>query len=206
MNRNLVVIILIITFFCSTGDTLAQNADIRLLRSLNSPELLPSDGFFRFISDSHGYFVASIPITLGAAGFIKRDDDLKNKALEMAVSAVVNLGITTAIKYVVNRERPFITYPDIRKKSGAVTPSFPSGHTSAAFETATSLSLSFPRWYVIFPSFAWAGTVGYSRMHLGVHYPSDVLAGAIIGSGSAWLTHVVNKKLSNTRSRRVSGK
>jgi membrane-associated phospholipid phosphatase len=187
-------IFLIICMF--PGILFAQNADIRLLRAFNSPETLSSDCFFKFVSDSHGYLVIGIPVSIGAAGFIRHDDEMKKKALEMMASAAVNFGITTALKYSINRERPFITYPDIVKKSGALSPSFPSGHTSAAFEAATSLSLSYPKWYIIAPSYVWAGTVGYSRMHLGVHYPSDVLAGAIVGSGSAWLTHVVNRKLS----------
>lgn len=102
---------------------------------------------------------------------------------------------STALKYSVNRERPFVTYPDIIKKTDTHSPSFPSGHTSNAFATATSLSLAYPKLYIIFPSFAYAGTVAYSRMHLGVHYPSDVAAGAVIGAGCAYLTHKVNKLL-----------
>lgn len=180
----------------------SQNTDINILRSINSPESLPSDGFFKFISDSHGYIVIGIPVTTGVAGLIKHDDQMKNEACEMITAAAINLGITTLLKYSINRERPFITYPDIMKKSGAASPSFPSGHTSAAFAAATSITLSYPKWYVIIPSYTWAGTVGYSRMHLGVHYPSDVLFGAIIGSGSAWLTHAINKKLSITSSKK----
>ena len=107
----------------------------------------------------------------------------------------INTGITEAMKYSINRTRPFITYTDIVKKSAAGSPSFPSGHTSSAFAMATSLSLTYPKWYIIVPSICWAGTVGYSRMDLGVHYPSDVLAGALVGAGSAWLTYYVNKKL-----------
>ena len=58
-----------------------------------------------------------------------------------------------------------------------------------------SLSLIYPKWYVIAPAFTWAGLVGYSRVYLGVHYTSDVLAGAVLGSGSAYLSHYLNKKL-----------
>jgi membrane-associated phospholipid phosphatase len=111
-------------------------------------------------------------------------------------SVAVNQGITEILKYTIRRDRPFITYPDITKKSAARGPSFPSGHTSSAFALATSLSLSYPKWYVIASSYTYASTVAFSRMDLGVHYPSDVLAGALVGAGSAWLTYVVNKKLS----------
>ena len=70
--------------------------------------------------------------------------------------------------------------------------SFPSGHTSLAFTTATALSLKYPKWYIIAPSYLWASSVGYSRMNLGVHYPSDVVAGALLGAGSAYVTYIVN--------------
>lgn len=132
---------------------------------------------------------------MGTAGLIKHDEKLFRNTEVLVGATIINLGITTVLKYTVNRTRPFVTYPDIFKKSKGGSPSFPSGHTSGAFATATSLSLSYPKWYVITPLYVWACTVGYSRMDLGVHYPSDVLAGALIGAGSAWLTHYVNKKL-----------
>lgn len=173
----------------------SQNLDIRILRSINSPEKLPSDKFFKLVSNTNTYVVIGIPATIGTIGLIKHDDKLIRNACVAVAAYAINSGFTVAMKYSINRTRPFITYTDIVKKSSAGSPSFPSGHTSSAFATATSLSLMYPRWYVIVPSICWAGMVGYSRMHLGVHYPSDVLAGALVGAGSAWLTHFVNKKL-----------
>jgi membrane-associated phospholipid phosphatase len=183
----------------------AQNPDIRILRSLNSQQDLPSDSFFQFMSNSSVYLVVGIPAGLTAAGLIRHDKKLIRSALVTVAASALCAGITTTLKYSVNRERPFITYPDIRKKSYGGSPSFPSGHTSSAFATATSVSLAWPKWYVIVPSYTWAGTVAYSRMDLGVHYPSDVLAGAIIGAGTAWFSFEVNKKLnSNLRKKRVN--
>ncbi|HLN56182.1 MAG TPA: phosphatase PAP2 family protein [Bacteroidales bacterium] len=184
-----------------TAIAFPQNLDIRILRALNSSQDLPSDNFFRFISDSHGYFAAAIPLTVGVTGFIKDDDLIKRKALEMSEAIVFDVAVSQALKYIVNRDRPFISYPDITRKTGAGDPSFPSGHTSASFAAATTLSLNYPEWYVIVPAFAWAGTVGYSRMHLGAHYPSDVLGGALIGSASAVLSHYVNRKLNERHSK-----
>lgn len=63
--------------------------------------------------------------------------------------------------------------------------SFPSGHTVTAFALALSLSFFLPRWR--WPLFVLAALVGLSRIVLGQHYPSDVLAGALLGIGSTLL-------------------
>ena len=113
----------------------------------------------------------------------------------MGASLIVAEGVTTVLKYSVNRTRPFDVYPFIVKKSSGGNPSFPSGHTTDAFAAATSLSLCYPKWYVIAPSYLWACSVAYSRMYLGVHYPTDVLAGMVVGSGVAELAYEVRKKI-----------
>jgi membrane-associated phospholipid phosphatase len=184
---------LILLFFPAT--LFSQNLDIRLLRSINSSEKLSSDRFFQFISNSDAWLVVGIPVAAGTTGLIKKDDVLLRNACVTLAAIVINSGITESLKYTINRDRPYKTYPYITKKSGGGSPSFPSGHTSGAFALATSLSLSYPKWYIIVPSYSWAGLVGFSRMDLGVHFPSDVLAGAIVGAGSAWLTYYINKKL-----------
>jgi membrane-associated phospholipid phosphatase len=113
--------------------------------------------------------------------------------LKSGVAIVAAVSMSTVLKYGIHRERPYSRYPDIEKLSDDSTPSFPSGHTTSAFCTATSLSLMYPKWYVIVPSYSWAVAVGYSRMHMGMHYPSDVLMGAIIGTASSFLSFKVQK-------------
>jgi membrane-associated phospholipid phosphatase len=194
--------VLLFLIFLIPAEVFSQNIDIRLLRSINSGEILNSDKYFRFITNSDTYVIIGAPAILAGAGLIRDDDKMLRNAFVMAAASIVNAGVTGALKYSINRDRPFVTYPDILKKAKAGSPSFPSGHTSSAFATATSLSLSYPEWYVIVPSFAYAGTVAYSRMHLGVHYPSDVAAGAIIGAGCAYITYKVNKALLNNNKRR----
>jgi membrane-associated phospholipid phosphatase len=167
----------------------AQNLDIQLLRVLYTPGNQPSDATFQFLTDSYPLVVAGTPVLMGATALLTNDKRLFSDALEVGTSVLINAGMVLAVKYSVNRDRPFLTYPDIVAKDVESGPSFPSYHTAASFNTATSLSLKYPHWYVIIPSYLWAGSVGYSRMRLGVHYPSDVVAGALMGAGSAWLTH-----------------
>ena len=180
----------------------SQNIDIQILRSLNSQKIQSSDNFFKFVSNTNSGVVLGVPVTMGIVGLIKHDDKLFRNACVVVVANGINLGFTYALKYSINRKRPFETYPDIMKKSDGGDPSFPSGHTSSAFATATSLSLAYPKWYIIAPLYLWAGTVGYSRLHLGVHYPSDVMGGMIVGAGSAFLTYKANKWLNNYHGKR----
>jgi membrane-associated phospholipid phosphatase len=177
----------------------SQNIDIRLLRSINSPEDLPADNFCKALSSSEVFVVAGIPAGIAIAGLIHDDKEMVRDAGVIAASSAITFIFSSALKYTVNRDRPYETYPDIIQKMDVTSPSFPSGHTSAAFSTATSISLAYPKWYFIVPSYAWAGAVAYSRMELGVHYPSDVLAGAMIGSGTAFLSYKINEKLNQRK-------
>jgi undecaprenyl-diphosphatase len=69
--------------------------------------------------------------------------------------------------------------------------SFPSGHTSAAFMMATLISYfsqSFTDVSLIFLLYSWAALIGFSRVILGVHFPTDTLMGAVLGISSALLS------------------
>lgn len=185
--------ILLSLLICTTS-LFAQKTDIDMLRKINLNRNQKLDGTFKFISDSDTPVIFACPLTVLTVGLINKDKLTIQKGLVMTGTLCLNGGLTTVMKYGFKRTRPFASYPEIQKLDKAGSYSFPSGHTSSAFAFATSISLAYPKWYVVAPSFAWAGLVGYSRMHLGVHYPSDVLVGALIGVGSGFLMHLLGKK------------
>lgn len=188
--KNLALVFISFLFF--SQNIFAQNLDIRLLREINLNRNKKLDNGFRLMSNSVTPVTIAAPIIVFSAGLIKDDATIMKKGIYIGEAVFVSSFVATALKYSIKRERPYVTYPELENETSGDSPSFPSGHTSAAFSAATSISIAFPKWYVIAPSFLWAGASGYSRMDLGVHYPSDVLAGAIIGSGSAWLSYKLN--------------
>lgn len=167
----------------------AQNADIDILRSINSNSGTFRNKAYPVITESATPVTLSVPLTLFITGIASKNDTLKKQSYQMVAPLLIANVVAVGLKYSIDRKRPFETYPFIEKKSSGGSPSFPSGHTATAFATATTLSLMYPEWYLIAPVYLWAAGVGYSRMYLGVHYPSDVLAGAIIGSGLSILSY-----------------
>jgi Membrane-associated phospholipid phosphatase len=106
--------------------------------------------------------------------------------VKCTVSLILSTVVAQIFKRAVNRIRPFLIVNDLNiKKIGIDKYSFPSGHTTAAFTISVMTSLFYPS--AIFLLVSLASLVGISRIYLGVHYPSDVFAGAILGTLSSYL-------------------
>ena len=181
-----------------------QNVDINILKEINLNRYKGADDGMNFLTNTSDFVAVGTPAALLVIGFIKDDAALKIEGLNAAVAVVGTYAVGYALKKSIDRNRPYVTYPFLQNYKVENDSSFPSGSTAVAFSAATSLSLSYPKWYVIVPAAIYATGVGYSRLHLGVHYPSDVVAGAVMGAGSALISRKLNKILINEfRKRKV---
>lgn len=185
MNR-----LLIILFLAGTVPLHAQKkidqADFAVLQKMEAHRTVGMTKLMLVISDASKFVNIGVPTGLFVAGTIRHDKDMQQNALYIFSSTATTIIFTFAIKRLVKRPRPFLAHINFHAVYQPAEHSFPSGHTSTAFSTATALSMAYSKWYVVAPSLLWASSVGYSRMYLGVHYPTDVAAGAALGAGTAF--------------------
>ncbi len=192
-------ILLLISFFSSAILAQNENWEFRYLQNLENNRTEGKTSFYNTVSASMYVFTIAAPTTHLIAGLAKDDRDLKKTALYLFESAAIAQAISFSTKSIVNRQRPGEKYPNLHPVNIAKNASFPPGHTTGAFALATSITIAHPEWYVAVPSFTWAGLVSYSRLYLGVHYPTDVFAGAVVGAGSAWLSYRLNKWMHSSK-------
>lgn len=198
-KRSLFIFTLFLLLSSSPIVAQVQRADLGVLIEMMEHRKEEPTEFWQQISNSTNIVSMLVPVSVLATGYARGEKTTIQKGWFMAETLIASSLVTMGLKYSFRRNRPFNTDPFIVPASSGGSPSFPSGHTSEAFATATSLTLAWPKWWVAVPAYTWAGAVGYSRMYLGVHYPSDVLAGAVVGAGSAWLMYKANKWLHHNK-------
>lgn len=122
-----------------------------------------------------------LAIALGVSGFSWSRPWLWTR---VGVAILVAESVSGALKVWVERDRPPLSNPDPEPLVQLpATYSFPSGHATVSFACATVLILAVPRLRV--PLYVLAALIAFSRVYVGVHYPFDVLAGAVLGVGIA---------------------
>ena len=118
----------------------------------------------------------------------------KSKQIAILGLAALILGnaVVYVLKYVVAEPRPFLVLGNVHQLvPESEVYSFPSGHSASSFAVATILGLKYSlnfknkRFRLIYPLIAFAALIGFSRVYIGVHYPLDVVFGALIGILSA---------------------
>ena len=116
-------------------------------------------------------------VAIAISGFSWRRASL---AIRTAATILVAEAVSGGFKEWFGRARPPLRDPDPEPLvSLPATSSFPSGHATVAFACATVLALAVPR--LRWPLLALATVIAFSRVYVGVHYPLDVLAGAVLG-------------------------
>ncbi len=121
----------------------------------------------------------AIALCLGA--MLRYGTSFESYGIKLSLSLIITGSISQIIKRSVNRIRPFLILNSLNiKKIGIDDFSFPSGHTTAAFTMAITTAIFFPAIGVV--AIFLSSMVGVSRIYLGVHFPTDVVAGIIIGT------------------------
>ncbi|MEM1093959.1 MAG: phosphatase PAP2 family protein [Bacteroidota bacterium] len=181
--------------------------DYRILRAWYTQEQRPIAQWMRFTDRTAYPLFYGSPLLmwgLAAANTVET-----RAAYRFTAAHAATVGSTFLLKRLVKRDRPYVQHSDIMARRSSDLElierpdprSFPSGHTALAVALATTMALEYPEPYVVIPSVIWAGSIGLSRVWLGLHYPSDVLLGGLLGGGIAWAVHALGDRIIPVRLR-----
>lgn len=159
--------------------------------------LTPILKFLTMLGD-HGMLWIGVALLLV---FIKRTRPIGATAgASLAINALL---VNVFLKNIVARTRPYEVIDGLTRLVGEQSDfSFPSGHTSSAFSVAVVMFMLMPKKYGV-PALIVATLIAYSRLYVGVHYPSDVIGGLIIGILAAAICVAIYKKIEKRNGKNV---
>lgn len=162
--------------------------DYRIEQWVNGPagQHAGLDAFMRDAASWGEWVFAGIVVAWFVYAWLRGGTADRRGAIAALCSAGIALGVNQIISHIWARPRPFVTHPGSVHVLLAYSrdASFPSDHAAAGFAIATTLVLVHRRWGVA--ALAAAAVMSYARVFVGLHYPADVLAGALIGVVVGW--------------------
>lgn len=182
--------------FKTVRDTTKYNEnsmDVRVFRDFNNIDSRFVNSLVNITNESIVPVLIAAPVGLYIGSRIYDDKYGENSAVLLALSEVTSGAVSQVMKWIFKRPRPYRTLNNVNLTDTSNvkgTYSFPSGHSTNSFTIATSLTLRYPDEPVlIVGSYTYATLVALGRIYWGVHYPSDVFTGMLIGAGSAALIY-----------------
>lgn len=173
--------------------------EITILKFLNSWTVssVAVEAVVKFLASGFIYLFLVLLILWTILVFRRKEEF--NRRFKIAAGAIFSgllarLVLVEIIRFFYNRPRPFEIVEGLKQvMEHAAGGSFPSGHASFSFAAASFLAFYYPQTSILF--FVLAAGMGLGRVAAGVHYPTDILGGAIIGIFSGFICRWASKKI-----------
>lgn len=161
--------------------------DLTILKFINQP----------FNNELNFFFIAviySVYAYLIYLFFYYYKTKQPKKLIHLLITSLIGIAFVNILKYSINRPRPYVSHPEINDILRKTDPSFPSAHTTISYLSFEFLQPKSSKILRAFLSFYLLFLIPFGSMYIGIHYPSDVLVGALIG---LLLPKIVSEKFSN---------
>lgn len=166
-------------------NNLLEIFDKRVLDIFNQDIKNPVFDFLLPLITRSAEIAAFFPLCLLILIFDKKKG--KRVTVLLVIAYLLSRLATLFLKYLTHRPRPFLIYPDLNVLGRAILSAFPSGHVTLVSAIAIVLGKKYEDWQWLM--WIWIALVSVSRMYMGLHYPTDVIAGMVVGLAIGYTTN-----------------